>query len=231
MRFLHQVYVFVIKQNFWVELLGMIPYYEDKYITIYNDDCRNILGGLGGGTIDLIFTDPPYPDEFIWTYSTLAEYGGKLLKENALCFTYTGNDYLPEVIQRMNQYLTYRCIIAILHNQSQIVWSSRIIGGWKPILVYANGGWKKKPIVNNILKPNGRDKRFHTWGQNIADAHKYIGENIEDNSSVVLDPFMGGGTTMAACKNLNCKGIGIELDEKKCEITAKRLEQEVLQLF
>jgi DNA modification methylase len=78
-----------------------------------------------------------------------------------------------------------------------------------------------------LTEGDPRDERVHPTQKPVAVIHWAIRQVMEDFATV-LDPWMGSGTTLFAAKLLNKSAIGIEIEEKYCEIAAKRLSQEVL---
>ena len=203
------------------------PYYDVDGITIYHGDCREILPYLP--KVDLVLTDPPYPKEYLDLYSELSFHSERLLPIGGHCITYAGHMFLPEVMARMGTHLNYFWIVCCYHaGANSVVWSHGIGAHWKPILWYRKKtGERISPPITDMVKTK-RDKSNHEWGQG-NDFGLYI-EKISSKDNTILDPFMGSGTTLVAAKQLGRKAIGIEIEEKYCEIAVKRLGQGVLAL-
>ena len=85
---------------------------------------------------------------------------------------------------------------------------------------------------NGMLQQDMKNKehREHPTQKPVPVMRWCIQRFPDDMATVILDPFMGSGTTLRAAKDLGRKAIGIEIEEKYCEIAAKRLAQEVLAL-
>jgi site-specific DNA-methyltransferase (adenine-specific) len=96
------------------------------------------------------------------------------------------------------------------------------------IVIWAKEGWKLKSKDDCLLGDIWRvraDSGEHPAPFPLSLPSKAIKSSF---ATVVADPFMGSGTTLRAAKNLNRRSIGIEIEEKYCEIAANRLSQEVM---
>jgi len=206
----------------------MKPYYDKDGITIYHGDCREILPELE--SVDLMLTDPPYPYEFIECWSKLAVIGHKKLKAGCFFYAYSGQTHLPEVLKRMCVHLDYHWQLCLVHSGcSQTIHHRKIMCGYKPILMFSNGkpDYPTKRYFKDTIKGSGRKKTCHKWQQSKFELTSII-EHFTGCSDIILDPFMGSGTTLVAAQELGRKAIGIEIEEKYCEIAVERLRQKVL---
>ena len=214
----------------------MKPYYEHSGITIYHGDAREILPTLD--PVDLVLTDPPYG-----IFTEKKKFGIKFVKKTI----YSTDDSAPLWDKRPDS-LLLNAIVA--HGKQYTIWGGNyfadILGACKGPLI-----WNKKTGNNNFAdgecawaNVSGTMRIFtHQWCGAFKDSERGIRAvhptqkpvqlmqwciNLADNPQTILDPFMGSGTTLRAAKNLRRKAIGIEIDEKYCEIAARRLAQEVL---
>lgn len=107
------------------------------------------------------------------------------------------------------------------------MWAKHILSGYKPIFVYTNGKPIEKPWIASVHSDT-MDKVFHEWGQGVGFSMKII-EMFTLAGATILEPFLGGGTVLKAAKELGRKAIGIEIEEKYCEIAVRRLQQDMFQ--
>lgn len=206
----------------------MKPYYQDNHCTIYNCDCEEILPDLP--KVDLVLTDPPYGlkrfKKGIGKSDRHKNKSNGIFNNNV-----PKSDFLLEIISK---------------GKYSIVWGMNnfILPPTEYFLV-----WDKMQTVDNFASAELAwtnikipAKIFH-YSIHQQNAVKFNGHPTEKSlklfswcislskkSNAILDPYMGSGTTLRAAKDLNRKAIGIELEEKYCEIAAQRLQQEVLPL-
>lgn len=85
------------------------------------------------------------------------------------------------------------------------------------------------PIINGYTCENTNEQRWHPTQKPEALMNQWVAL-FSHEGDLVVDPFMGSGTTLVAAKRLGRRAIGVELDESYCEIAARRLQQDVLPL-
>jgi len=204
------------------------PYYQDESVTIYNADCRDVLPMLG--KVDLVLTDPPYGIASVWKGG--GGHGwGKSREQGVLRNKW---DFATPSIE-----LIMECIAL---GKNAIVWGGNyyslpVSRGWliwnKPergfTLAEAELAWTNRDNVMRVYDANRSDiGREHPTQKPISLMKWCIG--FFPDAQHILDPFMGSGTTLRAAKDLNRKAIGIEIEERYCEIAAKRMSQLVMEL-
>jgi DNA modification methylase len=205
----------------------MKPYYEQDGITLYHGDCRDILPTFADKSFDLCLTDPPYGVGYAYDgYDDVA--------------TNFVSEILPVLSALASSVPTATCcsmrqMWGLPFARWVLCWNKpgstrrNSVGGfsiWEPIFLYGQG-WR---VANDALTlpdcvnhdkgnnhPCPKPLKLFLW---LASLH---------DSTRILDPFCGSGTTLVAAKQLGRRAVGIELSEKYCEIAVKRLAQMQLQ--
>ena len=211
------------------------PYYLDDSVTIYHGDCKEILPGL---LFDVVVTDPPYGIDVVKNgkigTNDLAkarvyrEVVGDTEKLDPTWLAGFGNS---QVIFGVSHF------VKIPHSGQLLVWDKRFKEKESSNGLFAEVeiAWHSKKAPSKIIKHQqqgfvanlGDIGRYHPTQKPLAVMH-WLVKNCSNLEDVIVDPYMGTGTTLRAAKDLGRKAIGIEIDEQYCEIAVKRLAQEVL---
>jgi DNA modification methylase len=181
-------------------------------------DFEEIFADLPDGSIDCIITDPPYPYEFIEVWTKLSRFAKRVLKPNGYCIAYSGQMYLPEVMQRMSEHLDYYWTFAVYHEgQTQIVNGINLMCRWKPVLIFQNGKKKIENTFQDYFISENREKNGHDWQQSKSGVG-YLIEMFTKPMDKILDPFAGSGTTIIAAIEKKRKVLAAEINENTYNI-------------
>ncbi len=213
----------------------MTPYYQDNHVTIYHADCRDVLPHLD--LVDLVLTDPPYGIGITGQTGGAGKGKGATRKRDYGEVSWDTSPIPWELLCLCIGAGAHACFwggnhYPVLPSTSWLVWDKDNSGNFGDAeLAWSNYGGAvriKKHLWNGMCRKN-LESRYHPT-QKPVDVMVWCIELCPDNPQTILDPFMGSGTTLRAAKDLGRKAIGIEIEEKYCEIAARRMSQEVLAL-
>jgi site-specific DNA-methyltransferase (adenine-specific) len=209
-------------------------YYADDRCTIYHGDCTEILPCLA--PVDFVITDPPFnadygfendnmPDNEFFKFTqkwvrkaeSKSKYGMTIIVDPKYCLPF----YKSVTIQYHHTYTWFkknamRAMQGGFANKTEvIVYTNR-----KParVAAYPNDVWEIPLVPQDVPHPTPKPVKLM----------ELIISKFTKIDETVLDPFCGSGATLLACKELGRKAIGIEMEERYCEIAANRLRQNVL---
>jgi DNA modification methylase len=213
------------------------PYYDHAGITIYHGDCRDILPHLP--KVDLVLTDPPYGIDMSQGFEGFGGFGEPIARRQ---YADAWDKERPtqkalEVVRRAGGLVIIwggNFFADILPRSTHwIVWDKKntmpSFGDCELAWTSSNRKSVKKYEVewNGLL---GKEGHRHHPTQKPLKLMEFCMRDYSKGGWSLCDPFMGSGTTLVAAKNLGRKAIGIEIEEKYCEIAAQRLSQEVMAL-
>lgn len=196
---------------------------ERERLRLWHGDFRDRLTELDAGTVDLIVTDPPYPKDDLPLYSDLGKTAASLLGPRGILFVWTGQIFLPEVIDRLREHLTYGWTFALqLPGSGSRIMGRHIIQAWKPVLAFTVGTWPSGEWGDDWLVSPAREKTDYDWQQNGAPAQRLI-ERYSAPDALIVDPFLGVGSFGAATLAAGRRFVGVELDAGRFEQANERL--------
>lgn len=233
----------------------MSLYYERDGIQLFHGDCRDILPTLG--QVDHVITDPPYSE----ASHAMHDAGKKWAEEQdgleraTLRFDAIDGPFLEHMLQtaqvaRWAIFTMDERLSAWLRVNEPCGWRYVRTGLWvkpgsMPQFTGDRPAMGYEPVV--IMHTRGGRMRWNGGGkagiweyppvhgehptEKPLNLYKNLVIDFTDPGETILDPFCGSGTTLVAAKQLGRKAIGIELEEKWCEVTAKRLDATTLPLF
>jgi site-specific DNA-methyltransferase (adenine-specific) len=230
------------------------PYYEEAGITIFNADCEELLPDLRANAV---ITDPPYGVGRIYgeLYNDRRhdywEWIAECVRLMRLAAPVVAITHRQEAIRRLPDWDWVACWHKP-YGAGARIGNSPILPHWEPILLWGiHTLGTRRPALADVITvnpersplPTGRIANGHIVSRAAraatdADTTEHplpkpirlmerliLALTLEDE--MVCDAFCGSGTTLVAAKNLNRRAIGIEIEEKYCEIAAKRLSQGV----
>lgn len=218
----------------------MRAYYSEAGIEIFHADCRDILPSLP--KVDLVLTDPPYGVDL-----GSRRPNSEIKRQRG---PYLSTDDTPEFVTNIVVPVISQCIErfgrVVVTPGNRCMWlypppsefgcvfhpAGNGICRWgfnmaHPILYYGKDPKMPNAYANGMISTATAEDNGHPCPKPLSWV-RWLIKRCSLDGETILDPFMGSGTTLVAAKALGRKAIGIEIEERYCQIAVDRLRQQVL---
>lgn len=227
----------------------MSVYYSDDLVTLYHGRCQDILPTIPSGSVDALVTDPPYGMSFRSNRRTATEKFDRIvgdetidamswfpeawrtLRDGGAAYVSTRWDVFPTWVEQMRPVAECRNVI---------VWAKGgggmgdLAGDYIPeheLIMYLPKGrhvLRGKRVGNVWQVPKDPPSSYEHPTQKPVSLMGRAVSKSTDHGGVVLDPFAGSGSTLRAAADLGRRAIGIEVDERYCELIVRRMRQQTM---
>jgi DNA modification methylase len=224
-------------------------FYRGPYATLYQGDCRDVLPLLRDRA-DLLVTDPPYGMAYESGQRRKDEFGPIAGDDGSLNVAHCIRLALKRLRNGRHLYVFGPNVLEGLDvaDPTQLVWDKELFGAgnleqpwgptWEPIWFSAyipsaanridgEGSLSvrmRRGSVISCSRPNSRGVNRHPTEKPVALLRQLI-ESSSVLGEIVLDPFAGSGSTLVAATIEGRRSIGIELEQRYCEVAAERLQR------
>lgn len=218
------------------------PYYRDDAVTLYHGDCLDIDAWLAA---DVLVTDPPYGID--WNqpaYLATTRKRSERTRQHDGIANDGDTSARDEALARFapKPYIAFGAIKAPFPSdvRTVLVWRKPADAGlfgsvgrwrrdWEPVFI--GGHWAQSPATSSaVLDTRAGSHRSYAQGVHPHGKPLDVMESLIEACppGTIADPFAGSGSTLVAARNLGRKAIGVEIEERYCEIIARRLAADVL---
>lgn len=208
-----------------------LGYNDTPECGIYTGDARELAEQIPDESIDLIFTDPVYDriDDYRW----LAETAARVLKDGGSLLAFCGIGYIPETHDALRvPGLSYRWRL-IIKPVYKLEFHGRLLVSSQECLWYERGDAKMYQSQLDVqLSTSKGDYAVNgsNWGKSAQDLSRYVAA-FAHPGAIVFDPFTGGGTVPAVCKQLGRNYLAFEIEPDVADMARERVRNTQPPLF
>jgi site-specific DNA-methyltransferase (adenine-specific) len=222
--------------------MSLSPYYEHGGIVLFHGDCREVLPEISAESIDMVITDSPYgvsyegrwgsewevirgDSDLTWINPVFSELW-RVQTANSLCLSYYGWPHADKFLTAW-KLIGFRPVSLIVCIKNSIGLGYFTRAQHETAYLLAKGEPRKpRTAISDVFEWQREHPQVHPNQKPLSMMSRLVWTYTSDEA-VILDPFAGSGTSLVAARNLRRRAIGIEIEERYCEIAATRLSQNV----